>query len=235
VVTYGLAHAEAHVLGTDVELGSYGGRCVVRRRRPDGLETLGTLELAVPGRHSLQNALAVVAVCEQVGLPFSRTAQALATFEGAERRFERRGEAGGVLVIDDYGHHPTEIAAVLSAARATLSRRLVVAFQPHRYSRTARLLEAFGPAFGGADEVVLTDIYAAGEDPMPGVTIERLADAIRQGSGRPVHLVPDLADVVPALVSILRPGDVAITLGAGSIGTVPDALVRALGQRGGRA
>jgi UDP-N-acetylmuramate--alanine ligase len=235
VVTYGLAHAEAHVLGTDVELGSYGGRCVVRRRRPDGLETLGTLELAVPGRHSLQNALAVVAVCEQVGLPFSRTAQALATFEGAERRFERRGEAGGVLVIDDYGHHPTEIAAVLSAARATLSRRLVVAFQPHRYSRTARLLEAFGPAFGGADEVVLTDIYAAGEDPMPGVTIERLADAIRQGSGRPVHLVPDLADVVPALVSILRPGDVAITIGAGSIGTVPDALVRALGQRGGRA
>jgi UDP-N-acetylmuramate--alanine ligase len=235
VVTYGLAHAEAHVLGTDVELGSYGGRCVVRRRRPDGLETLGTLELAVPGRHSLQNALAVVAVCEQVGLPFSRTAQALATFEGAERRFERRGEAGGVLVIDDYGHHPTVIAAVLSAARATLSRRLVVAFQPHRYSRTARLLEAFGPAFGGADEVVLTDIYAAGEDPMPGVTIERLADAIRQGSGRPVHLVPDLADVVPALVSILRPGDVAITLGAGSIGTVPDALVRALGQRGGRA
>jgi UDP-N-acetylmuramate--alanine ligase len=234
VVTYGLSRADAHVLGTDVELGSYGGRCVVRRRHPGGLETLGTLELAVPGRHSLQNALAVVAVCEQVGLPFPRTAQALAAFQGAERRFERRGEAGGVLVIDDYGHHPTEIAAVLSAARATLSRRLVVAFQPHRHSRTARLLDAFGPALAGADEVVLTDIYAAGEDPVPGVTIERLADAIREGSGRPVHLVPALDDVVPALVAILRPGDVAITLGAGSIGSVPDALVQALGQRGGQ-
>ena len=235
VVTYGFSHDDAHVLGTDVELGAFGGRCVVRRRRADRLETLGTLELAVPGRHSLQNALAVVAVCEQVGLPFESTARALAEFQGAERRFERRGEAGGVLVIDDYGHHPTEIAAVLSAARATLSRRLVVAFQPHRYSRTARLMEAFGPALSGADEIVLTDIYAAGEDPAPGVTIERLAESIRTGSGRPVHLVPALGDVVPALLSIVRPGDAAITLGAGSIGSVPDALVRALEQRGGRS
>jgi UDP-N-acetylmuramate--alanine ligase len=228
VVTYGLAQADAHVLGTDVELGSFGGRCVVRRRWPEGVETLGTLELAVPGRHSLQNALAAVAVGEQVGLAFERTAQALAGFQGAERRFERRGEAGGVLVIDDYGHHPTEIAAVLAAARATLSRRLVVAFQPHRYSRTARLFEAFGSALAGADEIVLTGIYAAGEDPVPGVTIERLAESIRAGAGRPVHLAPGLDDVVPALVAILRPGDVAITLGAGSIGSIPPALLRAL-------
>jgi UDP-N-acetylmuramate--alanine ligase len=131
-------------------------------------------------------------------------------------------------VVDDYGHHPTEIAAVLAAARATLGRRLVVVFQPHRFTRTARLMDEFGPALRDADEILLTDIYPAGEDPMPGVTIERLAEAVRAGSVRPVHLVPHLADVVPALVNIVRPGDAVITLGAGSIGILPERLLEAL-------
>ena len=151
----------------------------------------------MPGRHNLQNALAAVAVADRLGVEFDVVASALAEFQGAERRFERHGEAGGVLVVDDYGHHPTEIAAVLAAARASLDRRLVVAFQPHRYTRTQHLMDAFGPSLNDADEIVLTDIYAAGEDPIPGVTIEALADAVRRGSGRPVRVVSTLDDVVP--------------------------------------
>ena len=231
VVTYGLDHSRAHIVGTDIELGAFGGRCQVHRRTRDEVETLGRLELTVPGRHNLQNALAAVAVSLRIGMDFARVAAALGGFHGAERRFERHGEAGGVLVVDDYGHHPTEIAAVMAAARATLDRRLIVAFQPHRHSRTAHLLEAFGPALAGADEIVLTDIYAAGEDPIPGVTLERLADSIRTGSGRPVHVVRALKDVVPELLKIVRPGDAVITLGAGSIGTLPKVLVQALAHK----
>ena len=186
------------------------------------------LELAVPGRHNLQNALAAVAVGERLGLDFAQVAGALRDFHGAERRFERHGEAGGVLVVDDYGHHPTEIAAVLAAARATLDRRLVVAFQPHRYSRTAQLLDEFGPALKDADEIVLTDIYAASEEPIPGVTVEVLADAVRRGSGVRCTSCKALDDVVPELLKIVRPGDAVITLGAGSIGTLPSALMQAL-------
>jgi UDP-N-acetylmuramate--alanine ligase len=232
LVTYGIDHAEAHVLATDVEIGSFGGRCVVHRRGVGGIETLGRIDLAVPGRHNLLNALAAVAVGEGIGLDFTRLATALAGFHGAERRFERYGEVDGVLVVDDYGHHPTEIAAVMTAARATLGRRLIVAFQPHRHSRTAHLLEAFGPALRDADEIVLCDIYAAGEEAIAGVTVDRLAEAIRAGSGRPVHVARTLDDVLATLVRIARPGDAVVTLGAGSIGTVPKKLTRALEQRG---
>jgi UDP-N-acetylmuramate--alanine ligase len=232
VVTYGLDHPQAQFVGTSIELGSFGGRCQVYRRTREGTELVGRLELAVPGRHNLQNALAAVAVGHRIGLDFARIADALAGFHGAERRFERHGEVGGVLVVDDYGHHPTEIAAVMAAARATLNRRLIVAFQPHRYSRTAHLFDAFGPALAGADEIVLTDIYAAGEDPIAFVTVDRLADSIRRGSGRPVYVAPTLNDVVREVMAIVRPGDAVITLGAGSIGTVPKMLAQALAERG---
>ena len=250
VVTYGLhdaagpaanaarrassdTQAGPYVHGVDVELGAFGGRCVVYRGGDENRARLGTLQLSIPGRHNLQDALAAVAVADRLGIDFKDVASALADFHGAERRFERHGEADGVLVVDDYGHHPTEIAAVLAAARATLARRLVVAFQPHRYTRTQQLMGAFGPALREADEIVLTDIYAASEDPIPGVTIEALADAVRSGSGRPVHVVKRLDDVIPAILEIARPGDAVITLGAGSIGTLPARLVDALGRRGG--
>jgi UDP-N-acetylmuramate--alanine ligase len=235
VTTYGLASPDAHVQGSDIELGAFGARCVVRRRTKDLLETLGPLDLTVPGRHSLQNALAAVAVGDHIGLAFDRVAAALAGFQGAERRFERHGEVGGVLVIDDYGHHPTEIAAVLAAARVTLGRRLVVAFQPHRYSRTAQLMDAFGPALSDADEIVLTDIYAASEEPIAGVTLERLAESIRRGSGRPVHVATTLDDVVESILRVARPGDAVMTLGAGSIGTLAPRLLKALEPRGARS
>jgi UDP-N-acetylmuramate--alanine ligase len=232
LVTYGF-DAAAHVAGRHVELGAFGGRCVVHRRVGQTMEPLGTLELSVPGRHNLQNALAAVAVAGELGLDFARVARALAAFEGAERRFERYGEVNGVLVVDDYAHHPTEIAAVLSAARASLGRRLVVAFQPHRYSRTERLMHEFGPALREADELLLTDIYAASEEPIPGVTVDVLADAVRRGSGRPVRVVRMVDDVVPELLRVVKRGDAVITLGAGSIGTVPKRLVDALRQQEG--
>ncbi len=235
VVSYGLDSSAANIVGRDVELGAFGGRCIVERRTPEGTAAIGALELLVPGRHNLQNALAVVAVADRIGLDFAAVAAALRDFHGAERRFERHGEAAGVMVIDDYGHHPTEIAAVLAAARATLDRRLLVAFQPHRYSRTQRLMTAFGPALAQADEIVLTDIYAASEEPIDGVTVEALADAIRTGSGKPVHVARSLDGVVGALLAIARGGDAVITLGAGSIGTLPKRIMQALQARGGGA
>ena len=230
LVTYGIDSTDAQVRGTNVQIGSFGARCDVRRNGT----VLGKLELVVPGRHNLQNALAAVAVAGELDVDFKQVSDALAEFQGAERRFERHGEPGGVLVVDDYGHHPTEIAAVLGAAKATLGRRLVVAFQPHRYSRTQQLLDEFGPALKDADEIVLTDIYAAGEDAIQGITVDVLATAIRRGSGRPVHLATTLDDVVARVVALARPGDAVMTLGAGSIGTLPARLVAALSAEGRR-
>ena len=222
-----------HIEASDVEVGAFGGRCVVYRCERDRRERLGELRLAIPGRHNLQNALAAVAVADRLGVDFATVASALADFHGAERRFERHGEPGGVLVVDDYAHHPTEIAAVLAAARATLGRRLIVAFQPHRYTRTQQLMDAFGPALRDADQIVLTDIYAASEEPIPGITIDALADAVRAGSGRTVQIARTLDDVIPTILRIARPGDAVLTLGAGSIGTLPAQLVDALNRRGG--
>src|SRR4029077_17492617 len=124
--------------------------------------------------------------------------------------FDVRGEPNGILVVDDYGHHPTEIAAVLATARS-LGRRIVVAFQPHRYTRTAAQFHAFGPALAGADHIVLTDIYSAGEDPIDGVTIDALAEAVRRESGRPVDIARGVDDVTPLLARLARPGDVVLT------------------------
>jgi UDP-N-acetylmuramate--alanine ligase len=235
VVTYGLETPGADLAGRDVSLGTFGGRCTVRGRTEDGFHELGRLELSVPGRHNLSNALAAVAAAERAGVPFVRAAEALREFAGAERRFERSGEADGVLVVDDYGHHPTEIAAVLAAARPALpGRRIVVVFQPHRYSRTLRLLEAFGPALGAADIVVLCDVYPAGEAPLAGATLEVLADAVRRGAQRPVQTAATLDEALEAAVALASPGDVVITLGAGSIGTLAPRLLEALRRREGR-
>ncbi|MBI4886019.1 MAG: UDP-N-acetylmuramate--L-alanine ligase [Acidobacteria bacterium] len=221
----------AHFGGRDVELGPFGGRCVVHRQVEGGAERLGAIELSVPGRHNLQNALGAAAVATQLGVEFGQIAGALKAFEGAERRFERCGEAGGVLVVDDYAHHPTEIAAVLAAAHSALGRRLVVVFQPHRYTRTQQLMHDFGPALREADEIVLTDIYAAGEDAIAGVTVDALADAIRRGAGRPVRVVRHIDEAIPAVLAVAKAGDAVITLGAGSIGALPKRIVEALTRR----
>ncbi|MGE0450049.1 MAG: UDP-N-acetylmuramate--L-alanine ligase [Vicinamibacterales bacterium] len=232
VISYGFSQS-ADVTAADVVLRPMGSSATVKRRAGRAADaaashaTLGTLELRVPGRHNLQNALAAVAVGLEIGVPFERMALGLREFAGAERRFEVRGERGGVLIVDDYGHHPAEIAAVLDAARA-LGRRIVVVFQPHRYSRTAALMNEFGPALSGADHVVLTSIYAAGEPPVPGVTLDQLSSSIEQHRGGAVDVVPELADVPAAVAKVVRPGDVVITLGAGSISTVPEQLIACL-------
>ena len=234
VMTYGLADRGAHedvaVTGYGVLLEAFGSRCTVRYRaagQPD--ELLGELRLRVPGRHNLLNALAATTVGLEVGLGFDRIAAGLAEFRGAERRFQVRGEAGGVIVIDDYGHHPTEIAAVIAAARA-MNRRLVVIFQPHRYSRTALLMREFGAALSGADEIVLTDIYPAGETPIPGVTVEALAASVSAAARGPVHVVTSLDELPNAVAAIAREGDLLVTMGAGSIGTVGDRILSAISQ-----
>jgi len=228
VTTYGLDSPAAELSATDVEIRAMGAQAtVVRRAQVARRDALGTLTLSVPGRHNLQNALAAVAVGLELGVPFDQIAGSLRDFRGAERRFDIRGEPNGILVVDDYGHHPTEIAAVLAAARH-LNRRIVVAFQPHRFTRTAALLDDFGPALAQADHVVLTDIYAAGEEAIPGITLDALAAAVRRGVRAPVDVAPGLDDVVAAVQRIARSGDVVITLGAGSIGTLADRLVEAL-------
>jgi UDP-N-acetylmuramate--alanine ligase len=237
VITYGIDAPEAELRAVDVVLEGFGARAVVRRRDVHGTgadRVLGDLRLDVPGRHSVSNALAAVAVGLELDVPFAVVASALAEFRGAERRFERRGVAGGVTVVDDYGHHPTEIAAVLAAARAARPARVIVAFQPHRFTRTRDLLHEFGAALAPADEVVLTDIYAAGEEPIPGVTLDVLARAVDARRTTPVHVVPRLDDVAVAVADLARPGDLALTMGAGSIHGVAAALVAELERRAGR-
>jgi len=231
ITTYGL-DADADISATGVALAPFSARATVTRRanRADARRPIGELALHVPGRHNLQNALAAVAVGMELGLPFDRVANGLAEFRGAERRFEIKGEPNGILVVDDYGHHPTEIAAVIAAAR-TLGRRIVIAFQPHRYTRTAALMDEFGPSLAGADAIVLTDIYSAGEDPIPGVNIDALAERVRRSNRAPVEIAPSLENVVNALVRLSRPGDVVLTLGAGSIGSVPASLITAIEAR----
>ncbi|MEW6321255.1 MAG: UDP-N-acetylmuramate--L-alanine ligase [Acidobacteriota bacterium] len=236
VITYGIDAPAAEVTAADLVLEGFGSRATVYRRAvhgDGGEEELGPLTLQVPGRHSVQNALAAVAVALELGVPFDRIRAALADFPGAERRFQRRGEVAGITVVDDYGHHPTEIAAVVAAARAARPARVVVAFQPHRYTRTRDLVHEFGRALAAADEVVLTDIYAAGEEPIPGVTVEALAAAVDAGRTSPVRIVRPLEAVVAAVADLARAGDLVITLGAGSIGGLASALVAELERRHG--
>jgi UDP-N-acetylmuramate--alanine ligase len=232
IVPYGLAAPEAAIRGVDVEVAAAGSRCRVEQvGAAAGARALGEIRLKVPGRHNLANALAAVAVGLELGMAFETIAAALAEFPGAERRFQMVGEAGGVRIVDDYGHHPTEIAAVLDAARLGPVRRLVVAFQPHRFSRTAALLPEFGRALAAADEVVIAPIYAAGEDPLPGITAEAVAGAVRAVRPVPVHVVATLDEVVSRVADRAREGDLVITLGAGSIGTVAPRILEALQRR----
>lgn len=228
VVTYGFSE-RADVQGLSPVTDARGARCGVKyaiRGLPAG-DGEGKIELAVPGVHNLQNALASVAVGLELGVPFEKIARALAEFKGAERRYQVRGTARGVTVVDDYGHHPTEIAAVLRAARGGDPRRLVAVFQPHRYSRTRDLLADFGPALALADVVFLTDIYAAGEAAIPGATLDALAGEVRR-SVSDLRVVPSLDAVPQAVADESRDGDLVVTLGAGSIGNAGDRILQAI-------
>ncbi len=190
-----------------------------------GSEPLGPFELRVPGRHNVLNATAAVAIARQLEIAPQQIAQGLHDFRGVDRRFQQRGTARGITVVDDYGHHPTEIRATLAAARECRPRKLHVIFQPHRFSRTRDLLEEFAGAFGDADTVVVLPIYAASEEPIPGVTAERLAERI---AGPCVQYAPDFAAAVQAAVADAREGDLILTLGAGSVSQLAPQILSAL-------
>jgi UDP-N-acetylmuramate--alanine ligase len=190
---------------------------------------LGRFEVQMVGRHNALNALAVVALGDEMGIPPDAIREALASFRGVQRRFTVRGEAAGVTVVDDYGHHPAEVRATLLGAREAFHRRIVCLFQPHRYTRTRDLMAEFATAFNDADVLFLTDIYAAGEDPIPGASAESLADAIRACGHRDVTLVPR-AELARAAKPRLRPGDLVLTLGAGDVTQVGPELLGLLEQ-----
>ncbi len=189
-------------------------------------QDLGDFSLGIPGHHMVLNALATIGVAMELGVERDVIRASLSNFTGADRRFQKRGERKGVVVVDDYGHHPTEIAATLRAARDGFpERRLVVAFQPHRYTRTQALLDEFGRAFFDADLVFVTDIYAASEPPIPGVTGRSVVDAILAHGQREAEYVARVEDLPQALDAATRPGDLVVTLGAGSITGVGPAFL----------
>jgi UDP-N-acetylmuramate--alanine ligase len=225
VLSYGLS-PQARVSARELELGPAGSRfTVVFDAQP-----LGPITLAVPGVHNVANALAAVAVGLDLGIAFDAIRAGLESFTGVDRRFQLRGEAGGVTVIDDYGHHPTEIRATLEALRRYAGpRRTVVLFQPHRYTRTQALWDEFCKAFHQADVLLLTDIYAASEEPIPGISAEGLAQAIGERGHRQVAWAGELSQASERLCDEARDGDVVLTLGAGSVWTAGEELLRRRG------
>jgi UDP-N-acetylmuramate--alanine ligase len=189
------------------------------------------LTLPAPGRHNLLNAAAALGVARLLGLPLDQSAEALSSFGGVRRRFERRGEAAGAIFVDDYAHHPTEVRATLQAAILDTHRRIIAVFQPHRYTRTRAMWRALGESLAEADLVVLLDVYGAGEPPIPGVTGKLLVDALAESApGKRVVYLPHRSDVVPFLASEVRQGDLVVTLGAGDITMVGDATLERLNQ-----
>jgi UDP-N-acetylmuramate--alanine ligase len=225
VITYGL-ESSADLVARRLQLAGLTSRFEVVLRGA----VLGECTLRVPGRHNVANALAAIAVGLDVEVPFPTIQAALAGFAGVQRRFQVRGTAGGVTVVDDYGHHPAEIRATLAAAKAGFEGRVVTIFQPHRYTRTFHLRDEFVTAFYQADVLVVLDIYAAGEAPIEGVSAADLAERIRAHGHRHVsYLGGDRATVLDHLRDITRPGDLVLTLGAGDVGQLGPALLERLG------
>jgi UDP-N-acetylmuramate--alanine ligase len=219
VITYGLT-PQADLSAADLEAHPGGSRFRVRLRgdRLLGRIDLGTIELPMPGRHNVRNALAAVGVGLSLGVGFDTIARAIAGFQGVHRRFERIGTWRGAALVDDYAHHPTEVAATLQAARQTFpGGRVFAVFQPHLYSRTQDQAEGFGSALLGADLAVVTDIYPSREKPLPGVTGEMVVEAARRSGHRDVHYCPAWKDAPGLFEGQVKEGDVVITLGAGDV------------------
>ena len=233
-ITFGLS-AQADYRALDVRHTERGSRFTVACRD----QQIGVVELVIPGKQNVTNALAAIAVADELGVPFDKIVDALKQFTGAKRRFDRKYEEGGILVVDDYAHHPTEIRATIAAARTLLAndgvegyRRLLVAFQPHRYTRTQALRDEFATAFSGADKLFLTEIYAASERPIDGVTGQLLCQAVAAAGAEEALFEADLEMLVARLFSEARPGDIVVTMGAGDIHKVAESLARKLRARG---
>jgi UDP-N-acetylmuramate--alanine ligase len=236
VYTYGVAASADYRLevldnpetGGGSELGDRAACSVTGFRRfqvVTAAGTLGPFELRVPGRHNILNATAAVAIARQLDVPAEKIAEGLASFNGVDRRFQLRGRANGVAVVDDYGHHPTEISATLAAARECGYGHIHVIFQPHRYTRTRDLLQEFGGAFTLADTVTVLPIYAASEEPIREITAELLAARIRDTKAA---YAPDFSTAVAKVAKMAQPGDLIITLGAGSVSHLAPMLLAAL-------
>jgi UDP-N-acetylmuramate--alanine ligase len=228
VITYGTT-AEADFVAHDLSVRGMETRFTVEHHG----SVLGEMMVRLPGRHQALNALAALAAASELQVDFATVRQALAEFGGIHRRFEVCGEVGGIMVVSDYGHHPAEIRATLRAARDGFGRRLVVLFQPHRYTRTRDLFGDFLDAFDAADQLLLTDIYPAGEEPIDGISGDVLYYALRRRGHLDVTYVPDWRNLAAAAQPLLRPGDLVVVLGAGSVHEVGETLVRALS--GGQA
>ena len=221
VTTYGTsAGADYRIDKAELAAGTTRFAVSVRGR------SVGTFELSVPGLHNVRNAVAALATAAEIGVGPDVAREALAAYAGVGRRFEWRGAREGVTYVDDYAHLPSEVQATLSAARQGSWDRVVAVFQPHRFSRTAALGRDFGRAFGGADVLVVTGIYPAGEEPLPGISGRVVADAVRAGQpGLRVEYAETRADVVATVRALLRPGDLCLTLGAGDLTTLADELL----------
>ena len=225
IITYGMA-AQADVSAWAIEADkNFGSEFTVRAFGKE----LGRMRLQVPGLHNIYNSLAAVAVGLDLNLSFADISNNLSSFRGAERRFQIKGEANEILVIDDYGHHPTEIKATLAAARSA-GRRVVVLFQPHRYTRTRDLMDDFARAFYGADVLFLVDIYPASEDPIDGITSQALVEKIERFGHRQVECLGHLSNAVPRLKEIAKPGDIILTLGAGNVNQAGDEFLKVINQ-----
>lgn len=232
VLTYGMSE-DANFFARDVKTQGAGSDFEVMARGMSGASRpMGRVILNVPGRHNVLNALAVIALATQMDLPFDKIAKGLGEYRGVKRRFEVRwkDEARNRLIVDDYGHHPTEIAATLAAARSFWPGRIVVIFQPHRYSRTLHCRDGFLSAFRNADVVCITDIYAAGEEPIEGVTAEALVQDIRGTlvAGQEVKHVKDLETAKNEILSRFSDGDLVLCMGAGTITKLPDQLMEGI-------
>jgi len=215
--TYGLREgSDFRIVNSEIECGRASRRYSHFSVEYRG-KSLGDFHLQVPGNHNVGNATAAVAVGIGLDVDPQRVREALESFRGVDRRFQLKGTANGVSVIDDYGHHPTEIRATLAAARQCGFDNIHVVFQPHRYTRTQDLLEEFGTAFGDADRIYVLDIYAASEKPIPGVTGERVADAIQRLGGKDARYISSFAEAARQLASVAQSGDMVLTLGAGNV------------------
>ena len=235
VVTYGLS-AQADVRAVNLHPAKFGTDfdAVIADRASGQSETIIGLHLPMPGRHNVQNALAAVAVARELGIDPVVMRRAFAGFAGVRRRFTEVGEAAGVTVVDDYAHHPVEIAAVLEAARAGYSGRVVAVVQPHRYSRLRDLLDDFCTCFNGADTVIVADVFAAGEDPIDGINRDALVDALRITGHRHAVALPAPDQLPDLLAGMVQPGDLVLCLGAGNITTWAQTLPLDLAEAIGR-
>jgi UDP-N-acetylmuramate--alanine ligase len=230
-VTYGVSK-QADYRAKNVRFSGLSTHFEVWRRG----ESLGDFTVKMPGHHNVLNALSVVAVADELEVPFDVVREAIKSFHGVQRRFTvlgqpaitREGKTGDVMIVDDYGHHPAEVEATLDAAQNGFDRRVVVAFQPHRYTRTESLFDDFTRAFNKADVLIVTDVYAAGEKPIPGATGEALVEAIRAHGHHNVRHIADKKQIGAALIDLARPGDLVIALGAGDINASARELLAAL-------